>query len=121
LPKLTKSMAAPRTAMLRLKLRSTGEDVDAEIKLLSAVQIGAAFHKNGIRTANEFMRLKDLGDLKIIEASEIVAAEALSVSERWTVNDVRNAFERPEMLKIVEAVSSSLPSLKSAGKPQVYG
>jgi hypothetical protein len=113
-------MAAPKTTTLRLKLRTTGEEVDAEIKMLPAMQIGAALRKLGIKTANEFMRLKDLGDLKIIEVAENLSVDALSVSERWTVNDVRNAFDIAEILKIVEAVSNSLPQ-KSAGKPRVYG
>jgi hypothetical protein len=119
LPKLTKSMASRKTTTLRLKLR-TGQEVDAEIKLLSAMQIGAEFHRFGIKTAKEFMRLKDLGDLRIIEAVEILSAEALSVSERWTVDDVRNAFDIAEMVKIGKALNDSLAQ-KSTGKPQVYG
>jgi hypothetical protein len=102
-------MAAPKTTTIRLKLRTTGEEVDAEIKLLSATQFAMLFRKLGIKTANELMRLKDLGDLKIIELSETLSAEALSVNERWTVNDVRNAFDIAEILKIVDTVNQSLP------------
>jgi hypothetical protein len=104
-------MAAPRTTMLRLKLRTTGEEVDAEIKLLSATEIGAAARKLGIKTANELIRLKDLGDLKIMELAEKLSAEALSVSERWSVNDVRTAFDIAEILKIVDAVDHQLPQV----------
>ena len=120
MPRLTKSMAAPKTTTLKLKLRTTGEEVEAEIKILPAMQIGVALRKVGIKTVEELLHLKDLGDLKIIELAEKLSAEALSVSERWTTDDVRNAFDIAEMLKIVDAVNDSLPQ-KGAGKAQVYG
>jgi hypothetical protein len=39
--KLTKSMAAPTTTGLKLKLRRTGPEVDAEVKLLSDSMVSA--------------------------------------------------------------------------------
>lgn len=110
-------MAAPKTTMLRLKLRTTGEQVDAEIKLLPVMQIAAVFRNLGIKTASEFMRLGDLGDLKIIEFAENLSAEALSINEHWTASDVRTAFDMEEILKIFEALNQSVPQApKSEGQ-----
>jgi len=122
LPKLTKSMvAAPKTTTLKLKLRTTGEIVEAEIKLLSASQFALLFRKLGIKTASELTQLKDkkFDDLQMIEFLETLSAEALSVSEQWTVNDVRNAFDLQELVKIVESLNQSLPH-EGTGKAQVY-
>ena len=122
MPRLTKSMAAPKTTTLKLKMRATGEIVEAEIKLLSATQFAMLFRKLGIKTASELAQLKDkkFDDLRMIDFLECVSAEALSVSEQWTVNDVRNAFDFQELVKIIEALNQSLPH-KGAGKAQVYG
>ena len=122
MPKLTKSMAAPKTTTLKLKMRATGEEVEAQIKLLSATQFAMLFRKVGIKTASELLQLKDkkFDDLRMIEFLESLSAEALSVSERWTVGDVRNAFDLQELVKIVETLNQSLPH-KGAGKAQVYG
>jgi hypothetical protein len=115
-------MAAPKTTTLKLKLRATGEEVEAEIKLLSATQFAMLFRKVGIKTASELLQLKDkkFDDLKMIDFLESLSAEALSVSERWTVSDVRNAFDLQELVKIVETLNQSLPH-KGAGKTQAYG
>jgi hypothetical protein len=115
-------MAAPKTTTLKLKLRATGEIVEAEIKLLSATQFAMLFRGIGIKTASELTQLKDkkFDDLKMIEFLENLSAEALSVSEQWTVNDVRNTFDLQELVKIIEALNQSLPH-KGAGKAQVYG
>jgi hypothetical protein len=119
--KLTRAMAAPKTTTLSLKLRTTGEIVDAEIKLLSATEMAAAFRKLGIKSASELLHLKDkFDDLKMIEFLESVSAQALSVSERWTVNDVRNTLDVEQQVKILNALNQSLPQ-KAAGKPQMYG
>jgi len=122
LPKLTKSMAVPKTTTLKLKMRATGEEVEAEIKLLSAIQFALLFRKVGIKTASELLQLKDkkFDNLQMIDFLESLSAEALSVSERWTINDVRNAFDLEELVKIVETLNQSLPH-KGAGKAQVYG
>ena len=111
MPRLTKSMAAPKTTTLKLKLRATGQEVEAEIKLLSATQFAMPFRKLGIKTASELTQLKDkkFDDFKMIEFLENLSAEALSVSEQWTVNDVRNAFDLQELVKIVEHLNRSMP------------
>ena len=114
-------VAAPKTTTLKLKLRTTGEIVEAVIKLLSASQFALLFRKLGIKTASELTQLKDkkFDDLQMIEFLETLSAEALSVSEQWTVNDVRNAFDLQELVKIVESLNQSLPH-EGTGKAQVY-
>ena len=119
---LSKNMVTPKTTTLRLKLRTTGEEVNAEIKMLSATQFAMLFRKVGIKTASELTQLKDkkFDDLKMIEFLETLSAEALSVSERWAVSDVRNAFDIDELVKIMNVLTQSMPQ-KGAGKAQVYG
>ena len=111
--RLTKSMAAPRTTSLKLKLRTTGEEVDTEVKLLAPTQLIEVFRKAGVKTASE---LQHLDQFKIMGLTEDVCARALSVTERWTVEDLRNAFDVQELVKIFMAVVQSIPD-GPAGAP----
>jgi hypothetical protein len=104
-----KSMAAPKTRSLKLKLRTTNKEVDAEIKLLPPSQLVEIFRRAGIKTVKELSRMRDLSDLKMMSIVEQVCVEAVSVTERWTVDEVRNTFDLPELMKIYLAVVESIP------------
>jgi hypothetical protein len=107
-------MAAPRTTSLRLKLRTTGEEVDAEIKLLPPIQILEILRKAGIKTAGELFKLGDVPDLKIMSIVEQTCVEAVSVAERWTVDELRNTFDIQELMKIYLAVVESVTGGKTS-------
>ena len=120
--KLTKRMITPKTTTLKLKLRATGEEVDTEVKLLHVIQVGQFFREAGIKTQKEAQRLCKVAGMEIMPVFERMAAEALSIKERWTVDDVRNAFDIEELVKIVNvAVTTHPQDLKTPGASQAYG
>ena len=115
-------MITPKTTTLKLKLRATGEEVDTEVKLLHVIQVGQIFREAGIKTLKEAQRLCKVASIEIMPVVERLAAEALSIKERWTVDDVRNAFDIEELLKIVNVATTGHPQdLKTPGASQAYG
>ena len=114
MPKLTKSMVAPRTTSLSLKLRTTGEQVDTEIKLLPPMQILEILRKAGIKNAGQLFKMGDIPDLKIMSIVEQTCVEAVSVAERWTVDELRNTFDIQELMKIYLAVVESVTGGKTS-------
>ena len=120
LPRLTKSMATPKTLTVKLKLRATGEEVEAKIKVMSMTEFAMLYRKIGIKTFSELLQFKDkkFDGLETIDFLEKLSAEVLSVSERWTVNDVRNAFDLQELVKIVTSLNQALVETGTQSSPR---